>query len=480
MAFYIFLFIITLLVLFFVVLCVGAIRAKNSAVKVSKMENMPEFNADYTKNLSELVQIKTVSHIDESLDDNLEFDKFIQKMRELYPTLFKQCSPVLFGNKAMLFHIKGEKSIAPTVLMAHYDVVPVSEDKWTNPPFCGKVIDGELWGRGTIDTKITLLGIAQACEALVKGGFKPKNDVYLAFGGNEEVAGHGAPDIIAHLKKNGVKPALVIDEGGAVVTNVIPGMKKPIAVIGIGEKGQMSAKLSISGDGGHASRPTTPSLLGKMCKAVTACEKHPFPGHVTEPVKGLFSSVAPHVGFGLRLVYGNIWAFGGILCALGQTMGSEFNALFRTTLAFTTAKASPQFNVMPTDVSVGVNIRSLNTDNVNSIKKRMEDIINDKDIKVTFDMAYEASTYAPASGEHWQKIVNAIGTTWPDAVAAPYLMLAASDSRHYNGYCDNIYKFSAFALSAEQRKLIHGNDERLPVGDIKKAVEFYTALTLQL
>ncbi len=466
--------------LFFAVLCVGAIKSFKPHTIVKPVNDLPDFNRDYTNNLSELLRIKTISHKDESLDDTKEFESFFVKVKQLYPVLFENCSPIRFTNKALLFKINGESSESPCVLMAHYDVVEVDEEKWDNPPFCGDVINDELWGRGAIDTKITFLGIAEACELLVSQGFKPKNDIYLAFGGDEEIGGHGATDIINYFKQKNIKPAFVIDEGGAVVENIVPGMKKPIAVIGIGEKGQMNATLSIKGDGGHASRPSTPSMLAKMCKAVIACEKKPFPGYVTPPVKGLFNSVAPHVGFAMRLIYGNMWFFGKVFCALGQTMGSEFNALFRTTLAFTTAKGSPQFNVMPTQVSVGVNIRSLNIDNVNSIKKRMEKIINNKEIDIIFDMAYEAGPYASCENEYWQYIVNAIGTTWQSAVAAPYLMLAASDSRHYNGFCDNVYKFSAFALTSEQRKLIHGNNERIPVKDIKNAVVFYTALVKQL
>ncbi len=479
---YFLLFTLALLLCFFLLLVVFAIRAKGSASTVQIIENMPEIDDDnkYVQNLSELIRIKTISHTDASQDDEKEFELFINKMQELYPEIFKKCAPIFFGTKGILLRIEGESDKEPSVLLAHYDVVTVDEANWTHPPFCGDVINGELWGRGTIDTKITVLGISEACETLIKNNFKPKNDIYLAFGGDEEVNGSGAREIISYLKSKGVKPALVVDEGGAVVDKIMPGMHKPLAVIGIGEKGQMNATLSLKADGGHASCPSTPSLLGKMCKAVTACEKHPFKGHVTAPVKGMFANVAPHVGFGMRLIYGNMWLFGKIFCALGEIMGSEFNALFRTTLAFTTAKASDQYNVMPTEVKVGVNIRALNTDSKESIKQRIQSIIKDDDIDVTFDMAYEASPYSPTSGKHWQKLLNAVGTTWPNAVAAPYLMLAASDSRFYNGYCDNIYKFSPISLSKQQRMLIHSNDERIPVKDIKKSVEFFTALAMQL
>src|SRR5699024_4780091 len=100
------------------------------------------------------------------------------------------------------------------------------------------------WGRGTLDTKITLLGVMEAAESLIKQGFVPKRDIYFAFGGDEEVFGHGAKDIIAYLQQQGVKPDFVLDEGGAVVDGVFPGLTRPLAVVGIGEKGMMDVTLT--------------------------------------------------------------------------------------------------------------------------------------------------------------------------------------------------------------------------------------------
>ncbi|MEG1274112.1 MAG: M20/M25/M40 family metallo-hydrolase [Ruthenibacterium sp.] len=467
-------------------LCVGTMRATAQRTRKKAAEQSVQLapaavdGEKAARHLAQLVRIPTVSNTEESLVDDAQFAAFRAKLTELYPALHAACPPLLCGKTGLLFHWKGKSAAAPTVLMAHYDVVPADEGAWQHPPFCGEVFDGALWGRGTLDTKITLLGALEAAEQLLSEGFTPENDVYFAFGGDEEVAGHGATDLIAHLKQSGITPALVVDEGGAVVQNVIPGIKKPVAVVGIGEKGQMSIRLTLKGDGGHASHPRTPSLLGRMSKAVIACEKHAFPGHITAPVKGLFTAVAPHAPFALRVVFDNMWCFGGLLCALGQKLGSELNAMLRTTVAFTTAKASPQFNVMPTQVSVGVNIRSLNTDTVDSVRARLAKTIRDKDIALTFESASEASPYARTEGAGWEKLSRAVSATWPEAIVAPYLMIAASDSRHYAGYCDDTYRFSAMALSAEQRGLIHNNDERIPVADIERTVQFYRYLEQQL
>ncbi len=480
MAIYLFYFLLILLFCFVIFLIIGATVAKSAYKQPYKVQNTPQASEDSIQRLASLIKIPTISHKDASLDDETQFKLFIDTVKELYPITHKKFPPLLFGNKAILFHIKGENSNKPSILMAHYDVVTVDNDKWEHDAFCAQIFDGELWGRGTLDTKITFLGVLEACEMLLGEGFVPKNDIYLAFGGDEEIGGNGAKQIIAHLQKCGVTPAFVLDEGGAVVDNVIPGMKKPMAVIGTGEKGQMNATLTIKANGGHASTPKIPSILGRLCSAVTKCEASPFKGQLTLPIKGMFKAVAPHVPFGMRIIYGNMWFFGNILINVSNKLSAEFNALFRTTLSFTMAKASNQINVVPTQAEIGVNIRSLNIDTQSSIKARMQQIIKDDDIEITFDTCSEASDYSPAEGEYWDVISNAIHTVWQDAVIAPYLMLAASDSRHYNGYCKNVYRFSALKLTTEQRKLIHGNNERIPVKDILHAVNFYTAIVKQL
>ncbi len=480
MAIYILLFALAVILMLIAVLIFNAARVKKPQQHSGVSGTLPPTSGHEVEHLSQLIKIKTISHRDAALDDEGEFLRFEEKLCEIYKDLLAHCQKIECGNKSILLRIEGESSANPSVLMAHYDVVEANDDEWQHPPFCGEVIDGELWGRGTIDTKISLLSAMEGAQSLIKSGFKPQNDIYLAFAGDEEVAGHGATDIIAYLKKNGVKPAFVLDEGGAIVNGVVPGMGKQMALIGLGEKGQMNAKFTARGTGGHSSRPTTPSLLGKVSRAVIRCEKKPLPGLLTPPVKGLFTAVAPHVPFYMRIVYANMWLFGKVFCALGQTMGSEFNELLRSRLGFTWAVGSTKFNVLPTPVTVGANIRSLNTDNKQKIHDYLTKVVNDKDIEIEFDMSIEASEYSTTDSEQWDKLCGAIGTVWKDTVVAPYLMIAASDSRHYSGYCDNVFRFSPLMLTKDSRKLIHANDERISTDSITDSVKFYIAIIKQL
>lgn len=432
--------------------------------------------AQAVEHLAQLVRIPTVSNADETKFDEAVFEQFREKLRELYPRVHAACAPQRIGHTGLLFRWKGRSDAAPTVLMAHYDVVPVREAEWEHPPFCGEVYDGELWGRGAIDTKITLMGELEAAERLMAEGFVPENDLYFAFAGDEEVAGPSAPAIVSYFAQNGIRPAMVVDEGGAVVQGVFPGVSKPIAVVGVGEKGMMSVELTARAAGGHASTPVVPSALGMLSRAIVACETHPFPARLTPPVRELLRNVGPYAPFGLRVVFANLWLFGPLLTALSAKLGGELNAMMRTTMAFTTAQGSAQINVLPGEATAGINLRLVNSDTPERAAERIRQIVRNDSVTLNVLHAQNASPYAAASGAHWDKLAKAVGDTWPQSIVSPYLMIACSDSRHYSAICQDVYKFSAMALSKEQRGLIHNSNERLPVSEIAKTVEFFTRL----
>ncbi|MEG1323119.1 MAG: M20/M25/M40 family metallo-hydrolase, partial [Ruthenibacterium sp.] len=342
---------LALVVVFVAVLLLRAAQMKPAAVQYAPRKEVDIDGAKMTEHLAQMVRIPTISNYDESVVDDAKFAEFRALLKTLYPQVHTVCKPILCGKTGLLFHWKGKSAAAPVVLMAHYDVVPVNEENWKHAPFSGEIFDNELWGRGTIDTKITVLGTLEAAEKLLGEAFTPQNDVYFAFAGDEEVSGHGAEDIIAYFKQNNITPAMVLDEGGAVVEGVFPGVKEPIAVIGIGEKGMMNVEITAKSAGGHASHPVRPSAIGSMSKAVLACENHPFKAHLTLPIRKLFATVGPYAPFALRVVLANLWCFGGLLCAFSEKLGGEINAMMRTTMAFTMAKGAKQINVIPNDAA---------------------------------------------------------------------------------------------------------------------------------
>ena len=431
------------------------------------------------QNLSTLVKFETVSNADFDKTDKAVFEAYRNKLKELYPNVTAAAEYKELGNTAMLFKIKGKSDVEPTVLMSHYDVVPVVEERWERAPFGGEIVDGVLWGRGTIDTKITMLGIMEALEDLLETGYVPENDLYLSFSGDEEVGGISAPAVVDYMEQNGIKPALVLDEGGAVVDGVFPGVNKPIAVIGIGEKGIAQVEITATSEGGHSSTPPAHTAVGKLAKTIVNLENKPFNAEVTQPVAGLFAKVGPHSSFALRLVFANMWLFKGLISRLAAVLGGEVNAMMRTTVAVTMAQGSKQNNVLPNVATASVNVRLLNNVTPEQVLQHFNNAC-EKDVSCKFISCQEASPYGSTESRAWRKVEKAVGDTWRDAIVSPYLMLAGSDSRHFSRICRDVYKFSAMALSKEERGRIHNDNERIRVEKIDQCVEFFHRLMLLL
>ena len=455
------------------------VRTLMFTVKPAERKEYEDFNIDTEKavnDLAEMVRCRTVSSVNKAEEEEAEFDKFKTLLPRLFPNIHRSCELEQVGSRGLLYHLKGKNENAPTVLMAHFDVVSVEEENWQRPPFDGILEDGVLWGRGTLDTKATLNGAMQALEKLLSDGFIPENDLYLAFAGDEEVNGCGAPMIVDLFEKRGITPGIVVDEGGAVVQKVFPGVSEPCALIGIGEKGMLNLELSYSGNGGHASSPKPHTPVGILSAACVKVEGHPFEFRVTKPAAAMFNVLARHSSFAYRMIFANLWLFKGILNMICKKSGGELNALMRTTCAFTQMEGSKGMNVIPPKAKMVANLRLLEGDTTDSAIEYISRVIDNPDVKLTNINGMNPSRVSSLDCDAWSRVSDAVAGTWQDAIVAPYLMVACSDSRHWGRISDKVYRFSAMAMTSEERATIHGNNERITVDAVTKAVEFYLRL----
>ncbi|MFS0866947.1 M20/M25/M40 family metallo-hydrolase [Microbacterium sp. 179-B 1A2 NHS] len=429
----------------------------------------------------ELLRIPTISSIDESEVDGTRFVAFREAVERLYPGIARTLERQVLAGHSLLYRWRGEDPGDPLVLMAHIDVVPVVPAEWEHDPFGAALVgtgtDAAISARGAIDDKGSLVAILEAVESLLAEGFVPAHDVYLAFGHNEETAGDGARTIVAALDAEGVRPSLVLDEGGAVVQGVLPGVERPTAMIGVAERGVMTVRLTARELGGHASTPPARPATARLARAVLRLHRHPFPTRLVAPVRAMLDTVAPHTRGPLKPVLRSIGVTGALLARVFARLGPEMNALVRTTAVVTEMSGATGANVLATTARASVNVRLLPGDTVDSALRRIRRVIADPAIDLETVSASEASPVSPWTGAAWDRIAAATAATLgDDVIPTPYIQLGASDSRWFTGISRHVYRFTPFSLTRPEREALHSHNERIRVAVWLRGIDFYREL----
>lgn len=445
---------------------------KEEKITVSKVD-VDTKRAAYA--LGKMIKCKTVSNVDDIGTDFKEFDKFVKVLKELYPTVFKKCKFEQEKDYGLCFTLKGKDSSKCNVIMAHYDVVPVT-NMWKHDPFLGEVIDGHVYGRGALDTKSTLAASLEALEDYLKKGYVPFNDLYLCFGSNEEVFGESEVNRVKIFEKKNIKPILVFDEGGGIMQKAFPGVKKDAAMIGVTEKGMMNVTLSYDGNGGHSSTPKKNSPVVRLSKAIASLDSHPMKPKFTKTSLGLLDAMGRETTFGLKLIFANLWLFKGLVAKLFTKMSADTNALLATTFVPTIISGGNATNIIPNHCEVNINIRMSPLTNSKEVVKHITKVIKDKSIKVEIVKNGISYPETDIQGDAYKLISKVTKETYGDVVISPFIMLGGTDSRHFTKISDNVIRFSPMIVSGEDRKGIHGLDEKIKVEALGKMVEFYKRL----
>jgi carboxypeptidase PM20D1 len=380
-------------------------------------------------------------------------------------------------NGSLLYRWRGADSTLPPLLfMGHMDVVPADSARWSHPPFSGAIADGYVWGRGALDDKIGVLGLLEAAEALLGQGFRPERTIYFAFGHDEEVGGRqGAAAVAAQLGGRGVRLSAVVDEGGAIVSAVVPGVAAPVATVGVAEKGSVSLVLTARVAGGHSSMPPARTAIGLVSGAIDRLEHDQFPGSLRAS-RGLFETVGPEMSWPYRVLFANLWLFEPLVIRRLVTVPTTAAAV-RTTIAPTIIEGGAKDNVLPGSARAVVNLRILPGETVRSTVDRVRRVVADTAIAIAvMGDSDDPSPISPADGPAFRAIATAIRQVHPEAVVAPYLVLGATDARHYASLTPNVFRFLPVSLAAGDLARVHGVDERIGVGDYLQAVRVYVQL----
>lgn len=433
------------------------------------------------ENLSEAIRFETISHQDPSRVDIEEFHSFHAFLERAYPLVHGRLQKEVVGDASLLYTWPGEAPDAkPVVLAAHIDVVPIAPGTlgdWTHPPFEGVTADGCIWGRGTMDCKGQLIAIMEAVEKLLSEGYTPRRTVYLAFGQDEEVDGYqGADRIAALLQSREVEPELVVDEGGALADIRMPGFRRPIAAVGIAEKGYLTLELKVETKGGHSSMPPKHTAIGILARAIHRLEERPFPVRIEATTRKSLDRLVPELPFYMRIALGNARVLGALMKVLLSRI-DLVSPMVRTTTAATIVEGGTKDNVLPQEASAAINFRILPGDSIDRVVKRVKRTIKDKRVNISIlGHATPPSGESRVDSDGFGILDRTIKDICPESVTVPYLVVGMTDARHYTRISQSVYRFCSMRVSRADQDLAHGTDERLRLTNFREIIEFYERL----
>ncbi len=423
------------------------------------------------------ISYKTISFGDSAHFDSSAFLGFHRFLQSTYPLVHAKLKREKVLNYSLLYQWEGSNpALNPIILMAHQDVVPIEEatkTMWSVEPFEGVVKDNFIWGRGTADDKVNLISIMEAAEKLLAENFQPVRTIYFAFGHDEELGGTGARAIVALLKSRNVRADMVLDEGGFVTNERVPGMTKPVALIGTSEKGYLSLELTAEKNGGHSSMPEAETSIDILSKALVRLRENPFPASFSESTKGFLEHIGPEMPFLKKIVFANRWLFESVIVGIYEETGSG-NAFVRTTTAPTILTAGVKDNVIPTIAKATVNFRLLPGDSSDKVMARVKEIINDDRVTVApfNNFKGEPTGVTSESSFAYKKTDLTAKRIFANTITTPFLMIGGTDSRHFSEVSDGIIKFSPIIDPIG----FHGIDERVSLQSYQYCLAFFEEL----
>lgn len=428
----------------------------------------------YADKLSQMIKIETVSSRFDQ--DWSKFEAFQESLTHQFPLIYSQCN-IYHPGGGLVIHLpaKGTAKNEPILLMSHHDVVAAPAEGWEHGPFSGDIDkEGRIWGRGTVDTKGSLLCELQALEEMLMDGWEPESDVYITSSATEEWSGPCAPAIVEWLKERNVRLGMLLDEGGMILQEPIGGVRGRYAMVGVLEKGYGDVKFIARSKGGHASAPTKNSPLPRLGALMQSIEKHsPFKAQITPTVREMFGRLTPNMSFPLKLIFSNLWLFGGLLTKLMPMISPAAAAMMQTTCAFTTAKGSDGLNVLPTEAYVTANLRFIhhqaNEESIAALEKRA------KKFKLDMEVIYQDKPcrIVDHTGKPFRLLEEVAADIYPGYGVVPYVMTGGTDAKFYNDVCDHCLRFAPIEINKQQYGSIHSYNENIDAAALVPAVDFY-------
>lgn len=434
---------------------------------------------DALERLQAILQTKTISYAERERIDFEEYEKFIALIKKHYPRLHEQATLERVGGHSLLYIIKGTSDLKPIAWMGHYDVVPVNPEGWKYDPFGALVHEGYVYARGALDMKGHVVALLEAVESLLEEGKQFERDLYIMLGHNEET-GSAMPDSGAKAIKDllisrGITFECVLDEGGAFIDGKKLGVNGTVALIGVAEKGYLDVEIMASREGGHASTPPERSALFEVTQAAGLMESSKFKADFNPATRAMFEALVPAMDQPLKFMFKYKDIFKPILLSV-MTKNPETAATVRTTAVMTMASGSKAPNVLAQDAKVNLNCRIVPGDSVDEVVSRIKRRIGSR-FTVTAINGNNPTSVSSVDSRSYHTIDKMIKEVYPDLkVVAPYLMIAATDSRIYHDQAEGVYRIQPFLSIKDDRPTIHADNERVAIESFYQGIQFFKAL----
>jgi carboxypeptidase PM20D1 len=461
--------------LLIIVLVVNTVRFDSKQQRVAIVP-APEIPENAVQHFQKILQFKTITYDDSSRLDTSQFNGMRTYVEQAYPLVHRALKREVINQHSLLFHWKGQDStLNPIVFIAHMDVVPVEQSTlhlWKAEPFAGVVLNDSIWGRGSVDDKVNVVALLESIEKLLRENFHPKRSVYLVFGHDEEAGGrNGARAIAALLEKRNVKAELVMDEGGYVTQNKIPGVTQPVALLGTSEKGFLNLLITAEANGGHSSFPEKETSIDILSRAIVKIRSIPFPGRIASSTHDMIEFVGPELPFFQKMVLANPRLFEKIIVG-GYSRSPVGDAMMRTTVVPTIISGGVKENVIPGKATAVINLRLLPGDSVDWVIGKITRMINDNRTKITKLASVEASATTSVEATGYRVVQQVAYKTFDSTLVAPFLLIGGTDSKHFQKISPTIVRFSPIH-GAEG---FHGVNERVSLNGYQRAIWFYEQL----
>jgi carboxypeptidase PM20D1 len=480
------LFVVAAVLLLAAAVAVNTWRQGSRQVDVPPAPPLAVDTAQVADKLSGAIRLRTISVLDQPDANGAEFLKLHAYLQQRFPRVHASLQREVVGKYSLLYTWKGSDPQArPVMFLAHQDVVPISpgtEGQWQVAPFEGVVRDGYVWGRGAWDDKVNVIAQLEAVEMLLAAGFQPRQTVYLGFGHDEELFGpNGAKQIADLLAARKVRLEFLLDEGLLIADGLMPGLAKPVALIGIAEKGSLSVTLKATGTNGHSSMPPPPgtSAIGSLSAALQRLDRDQMPAAIHGVAREMFETLAPEMGGFQRVALSNLWLFGPVVRAQLEK-GNSTNAMVRTTTALTIIQGGNKENVLPAAAAATVNFRLLPGDTQETVLQHVRSKVGDGIELGVLPGVTEPSPISPVQAASYLQLQRTVRSLFPDVLVSPGLMIGGTDSHNFTGLTDNIYRFTPVRARPEDLARFHGTNERIAIANLGEVVRFYHQLLRNL